>query len=323
MACLALGLVFPFALVIVYAVLGAVVLVNVLTRQEGVGAAWWSAVLILALPAVLVAYYARVFLFDPMWSATHNVGNVTGSPPLLASLAGYGLVLALAVAGAAWALREGRRRDRRLSFALVWAAVNGLLIYAPVPFQRRFGLGLHTALSVLAALGLAWLVRRLPPARANRRRNIVLILTVPSTILIVLVGPYMAITQGTFPFYLPREELQAVAWLAQNAGERDAVLASYAIGNVIPTHAPGRVFVGHQFGTYRLDEKLEMVDAFFAAETSDLDRQALLCNYGLTFVYYGGIERDKGGFDPAGAPYLERVYRENGVDIYRVRSNAP
>jgi hypothetical protein len=201
--------------------------------------------------------------------------------------------------------------------------VNGLLIYAPVPFQRRFGLGLHTALSMLAALGLAWLVRRLPPARANRRRNIVLILTVPSTMLIVLVGPYMAITQGTFPFYLPQEDLRAVDWLAQNVGERDAVLASYAIGNVIPTRAPCRVFVGHQFGTYRLDAKLRMVDAFFAVETPDLDRQALLRDYELTFVYYGSIERGEGGFDPDGAPYLERVYRENEVGIYRVRSDAP
>ncbi|MBL7200995.1 MAG: hypothetical protein ISS56_12705 [Anaerolineae bacterium] len=323
MACLALGLIFPFALVIVYAVLGVTALFAVVTRQEGAKVALWSAVLILAPPAALVAYYARVFLFDPMWSATHMVGNIIGSPPVLASLAGYGLVWALAVAGAAWALRDGRWRDRRLSFALVWAAVNGLLIYAPVPFQGRFGLGLHTALSMLAAPGLAWLVRRLPPARANRRRNIVLILTVPSTMLIVLAGPYMAIAQGTFPFYLPREELQAVDWLAQNVGEQDAVLASYAIGNVVPTRAPCRVFVGHQFGTYRLDAKLRMVDAFFAVETPDLDRQALLRDYELTFVYYGSIERGKGGFDPAGAPYLERVYRENEVDIYRVRSDAP
>jgi hypothetical protein len=316
-ACLGLGLTFPFLLPVVYAVLGAAAILAMVTRREWARSALWSAITIAALSAVLVAYYGVIFLFDPLWHATHVVGNTTGSPSIVSTILGYGLVLPLAVAGAIWITRKQRWHGPQQSFLLAWAVVNGALPYVPVPFQGRFAMGWHVVLCLLAAQGLHWLVRRLPPARADRVRNIVVILTIPSTLLILLAGPYMAISQGTFPFYLSRDELVAMDWLANRVNERDVVLASYAIGNLIPTRAPCRVFVGHQFESVRLEDKLAMVNAFYA-DMADTDRQALLDEYGVTFVYYGEIEQKKGGFDPARSPYLEQVYAANGVTIYAV-----
>ena len=129
----------------------------------------------------------------------------------------------------------------------------------------------------------------------------------------------MAVTAQAYPFYLPRDELEAVAWLAGQVDAEDVVLASYAMGNTIPTRANSRVFVGHQFGSYRLDEKLRLVEAFFDPDTPDADRQATLRAYGVTLLYYGEIERRMGAFDPSQAGYLEAVYDAGGVAIYAVR----
>ena len=318
LSCAGIGFSHPFALVVVCAVLGGVVGLALLTRQTWGKAALWSASTILAPGAPLLIYYALFFGRDPLWRSTHVAGNATGSPCLLASAFGYGLVLAMALVGAVWVIRAGRWRDQKLGFLLAWVAIQAGLPYLPVPFQGRFAAGWHFALSVLAALGLERLVARVPPDRAERVRNVLVILTVPSTILILLVGPYMALSRGDYPFYLAQGELQAVDWLAQASGGDDVVLASYAMGNTIPMRAPCRVFAGHQFGTYRLHEKLALVGEFYDARTPDDRRMAILREYGVSHVYHGGFERQIGAFDPMKADYLERVYAEQGTSIYRV-----
>jgi hypothetical protein len=202
----------------------------------------------------------------------------------------------------------------------MWAVVNGVLLYLPVAFQGRFAAGWHVVLSMLAALGIGWMVHRLPRRRAQRIRNVLVILTVPSTLLALLAGPYMAISQGDYPFYLPRTELEAVEWLATQVDERDVVLASYSLGNFIPTRASCRVLVGHQFSSYALEPKLALLHRFFSAATEDSERRAILSEYGVTTVYYGSFEQRLGDFEPGQAFYLKEAYREDGVAIYAVDS---
>ena len=322
LACLGTGLVYPFAVVVVYAVLGAAALLALATRRPWARASLWSTAIIAGLAAPLVVYYVGVFWIDPLWHSTHVVGNTTGSPSILSMAFGYGLVLVLAIGGAVWILGEQRWRSLGLGYLLVWGVLHGVLPYAPVTFQGRFAAGWHVALSVLAAPGVAWLAGRVPAAQAQRVQNVMVILTIPSTLLILLAGPYMAVTQGTYPFYLHRSELRAVDWLAGRTEEQDVVLASYAMGNTIPTRASCRVFVGHQFESYRLDEKLALVETFFDADTPDGERKAILRDYGVTWLYYGRIERAMGGFDPSRATYVERAYDVDGVAIYAVRLDA-
>lgn len=323
LACMGMGLIYPFLLAVAYTVLGATAAWGWVTRRPWARPALRSALPIVALPLPLVAYYVYIFGFDPLWHATHVSGNLIISPSVPALALGYGLVLALAVAGGVRIVRERRKTGPGITLLWIWALLNGAMIYAPVPFQWRFAAGWHVALSALAAWGLYGLLRRLPASRALRLRNVSLILTVPSTFLSVLVGPYLALTQGDYPFYLARGEVQAVDWLAGRVGQQDAVLASYPIMNLLPARASCRVFAGHQFATPRLHEKLASVHAFWDAATPDAERQALLRAGGITYVYHGRIERGEGEFDATQAPYLEQVYGAGGVDIYAVRLPVP
>ena len=108
--------------------------------------------------------------------------------------------------------------------------------------------------------------------------------------------------------------------MTERVDEADVILASYAIGNTIPTRAPCRVFVGHQFSSYRLEEKLALVEAFYGEGTADKSRQAILREYGVTWVYYGSMERRIGNA-PSPGSYLDLAYDADGVSIYRVRWN--
>jgi hypothetical protein len=317
-ACLGLGLVYPFALVVVYAVLGSFVLFALATRRRWGRASLWSALTIGALGAPIVAYYALVFRADPLWRSTHVVGNATGSPPVPVTMAAYGLDLALAIAGSVWIWRKGRWRSLALGLLVVWGVVQSVLPYLPVPFQGRFAAGWHLALSMLAALGVEWVSEWGPVRWRQRVRSWGVMVTVPSTLLVLMAGPYLAIAQGSYPFYLPAADVAAVEWLGERVDETDIVLASYAMGNTIPTRASCRVFVGHQFGSYRLQEKLAEVEAFYGAEMTDEERRALLADYGVNWVYYGSIERRLGDMPALGA-VLELAYDRNGVSLYRVR----
>jgi hypothetical protein len=313
-----MGLTYPFALVVVYAVLGGSAVLALVTRRSWANAALWSGVSIVAATAPLVVYYVMVFWSDPLWHSTHVIGNKTGAPPLLSAAFGYGLVLVYAVAGVARILRGRRWQSRGPWNLVVWVAIHGILPYAPVSFQGRFAAGWHVALVLLGSWGIEWLRGRFAPDHAQRVRNIAVILTIPSTLLILMAGPYMAVIQGTYPFYLPWDELRAMDWLSERVDRRDVVLASYPIGNTIPTRVSCRVLVGHQFESYDLNAKLDAVKSFFGANTSDAEREATLREYGVTWVYYGHIERDMGGFDPSRARYLTRMYDAGGVAIYAI-----
>jgi hypothetical protein len=318
LACVGLGLVYPFALVVVYAVLGGFVVLSLVTRQPWGRAALWSAATVAGLGAPVAAYYAFVFWADPLWHSTHVVGNTTGSPPVLVALSGYGLVLVLGIAGTVWVLRRKRWQSLGLGFLVAWAAIQSVLPYVQVSFQGRFAAGWHVAVSMLAALGLDWLAGRVPRRWAQRVRSLGVILTIPSTLLVLLAGPYLAAIRGAYPFYLPAGDLRALDWLAEQVDEADVILASYAMGNTIPTRASCRVFVGHQFSSYRLEEKLALVEAFYDEDTADKSRQAMLWEYGVTWVYYGTVERRIGNV-PSPGLYLDLAYDEGGVSIYRVR----
>jgi len=227
--------------------------------------------------------------------------------------------------------RSFRDRDSPWTVVGLWGVLNGLLLYLPFPFRWRLANGWHFALALLAARGLEegmlpWLLQR-GGGRALRRwssdpaatlRRVLLILAAPSTLMVSLIGVRIALVGQDFPYYYPKDELRAMEWLAQRVDFKDVVLGAYPTGNVLPTRSLCRVVVGQQFATLDPLGKLQAVERFFDAETSDRDRQAILDRYGVTVVYHGRWEQAMGGFDPEAASYLREIYRDGQVLIYQV-----
>ncbi|NKQ34627.1 MAG: hypothetical protein HF973_03325, partial [Chloroflexi bacterium] len=79
-----------------------------------------------------------------------------------------------------------------------------------------------------------------------------------------------------------------------------------------------RVVLGHWAETVNYAEKETAVTQFFTASTANTWRDDMLLTYGVNYVWYGPREKELGSFNPASSPYLELVYENDTIQIYRV-----
>jgi hypothetical protein len=317
-ACLAsllLAIVQPFGLLTIYAVLGGYLTLRWIMdkrfpRPEIVRT---IASGVVTVPIILYDFY--VFTSNPAlkaWAAQ----NLTPSPPPWDYVLGYGLILALALGGVVWSVRQ-----RTNGFLLTWVGVNALLLYAPFSLQRRLVTGLHIPLCILAAVGL---FRYVLPGRALLR-NVVVALTTLTNILL-LVASTGGAARHEHPLYIYRDEKEALDWLRENTAPHEVVLAwpgedssgpfpFPGTGLLIPAWAGNRVLYGHPFETIEAEEKRAQALTFFAGETVASVRREILERYDVDYVFCGPQERVWGA-DLESLPFLTIVYHNDLVTIY-------
>lgn len=287
-------------------------------------------------PLPIVVYQYLAIKSNPVLAAW-QAQNLTHSPPPWYYALGYGLVLVLALPGAAWALRQ----PGRWPLLPLWLLIVAPLLYAPsvFPLQRRMIEGAQVPLCVLAVVGmthyvLPWVARSgsrrhlagdlgdddVARQRSQRRvglvRALLVALTLPST-LIVLLSATLAAAAGQADLVTSAEEVSAVTWLAAHSAPDDVIWAAYAMGSYIPAHSGRRVVLGHWTETVDLADKQSATIRFFGT-ASDAERRALLDRYRVDYVFYGPREQALGAFNPAGLDYLKPVFRAGEVTIYRV-----
>jgi hypothetical protein len=281
--------------------------------------------------APVVGYYYLLLNDVPFWRIVYGEQDVVPSPGPVALFLGYGLVLGLAVWGLVhWARQRNWSSPRVL--LTTWAIGNGLLLYAPLAFQGKLLAGWHVSLCLVAAVGLhdgliVWVRERSCLARWVARsprapvtaRNVVLILTIPSTLLVSLIGFRVALMEHYFPYFLPSEDVRVVRWLAAHSDEDDVLLSSYGIGNYWVGHSDGRSFLGHQFAVLEPEAKDRAMRRFYAGEAEDTEMRQLVEAYGITLVFYGSLERGLGDLRLEGMPWLVEVYRQGDVVVFEVR----
>jgi hypothetical protein len=313
LALLAATLLQPLVVVVAWAVISAHALAAWLWRGGEAGRAWaqdWrAAALAVAVPAPAVAYFVYLFRFDAMlsqWMAQ----NQLPSPHPLHYLLAYAALLLPAALG----LRLLWHRAPRLAlFAGVWLLMAPVLLYLPIPTQRRLAEGLQLPLVALAVLGLSGL-----SGRWRRLAAAGLLLAALPSALFLWLGAFGAAGRLAEPIFHPPDQLAAFAWLGDNAEPGQVALSAYATGNALPAYTPLRAYIGLGTETLRLAEKAPRVAAFYAAATPGMERQALLRDGRVNFVVFGPHERALGAFDPSTAPYLAQRFRSGGYAVYEV-----
>jgi hypothetical protein len=297
---LLLAIIQPFAPFALFAILGVTLLL--MWRRDRV---WPSAPFLITLGVGAITEPVLIYLYaitqiDPVlreWS----LQNQTPSPPVIDYLIGYGLLLVLAIpaARAAW-----RRRSNWDLLLLAWIGVTALLLYAPIPLQRRLSLGLHVPIALLAAQGLVQIAR----GRKWPRRFIAAA-TVPTSILLVLVLIGGAVARDP-RIYVTPDESAAFEWLHDHARFDDVVLAAPETGAFIPAFAGQRVVYGHPYETVEAERKRQMAADFFAGQG---DRAAVLRE--VNYVFVGPRERALGQVDVSD---LRVVFESGDVAVYAV-----
>lgn len=326
-AAIILGLIYVYHLAVTTVVIGLYLLLLAWQNKRIPWQHWLQGAMIIIPLLPLLFYYGYWVNRDEAW-ATYVFSDLNDipPPPLLGLLFGFGLLAVLAIVGFARWQKQGR--DWLLP---AWIMGNLLVMYLPiVQYSGRFTMGLIIPVASMAAYGLEeialprlkmtrfyTLLSRFTPTPYDTLRRLVLILSVPSSLMIILFLIKNTAVQKDFPHYMPVGEQKAMEWLVDNVDEGDLVLAYYPVGNYLPILGNIRVFMGHFGFTLNFNEKVDQVEQFWNANTSDAWREAFIAQWQITYIYEGRYEQQimHGETTPPG----DIVYDQDGVVIYQVR----
>jgi hypothetical protein len=325
-------------------------------RFSGPSSSWWRQLdwgeiglmaVVFTVPLPLFLYYAVVFLESP-YLRTWSDQAYTPSPNPLHYLLTYGLYLFL---GILYPLKRRRTavhretghilpevanlREDGMSFLWLWVGSAAVLLYLPLNSQRRYVEGLHVPLAILATIGffgvvwpwllktrlMAALLRRPRYSAEGMQRLVVLALVGVAGLANVYLYGSTLLELGVrqpYPLFRPQAEIEAMAWLKEQLQPGEVVLAGYRTGSYLPYRAGATVIVGNRYETADFERKRQEAAQFFQPGTTDQWRQNLLAQDNIRYVFAGPEERRLGGDSIMMAEYLEPVYQNGEVIIYRV-----
>jgi len=214
--------------------------------------------------------------------------NLLRSPPPLSYLLGLGIVLPLAIIGRGM-LRARGRNGPEVWLMIFWVLVTGVAVYSyPVlTFERRCVEGLHLPLTLLAGIGVSdWLVPALQRRLKGWGERRVLVLALALVLAGILPTNLKLLADGaTDPEpRIPADWLRSFAWVDANTPPDARIFTHHVVGGFLARYALRHVHLGHWQLTIDVDRKREMSQRFFAPETPDTERLAILRASGCGWV---------------------------------------
>jgi hypothetical protein len=257
----------------------------------------------------MLLYTIYVFTSDPIL-AQWNAQNRLPSPHPLHYVLGYTAWLVPAAFG--W--RALHKLNPRLArFVGGWLLLAPVLLYLPIPTQRRLIEAALLPLAALAVLGLAGLT-----GQWRRLATVALTMITMPTALLLWAGAMVAANQPDEPIFLPADQAAVFEWLARDAEAGQVALAAYETGNALPAYTPLTAYIGHGPETIRLEDKRVRVAEFYDSNTTHAERQALLQEGRIRYVLVGPHERALGDFDAGSVDFLALAYRVGAYAVYRL-----
>lgn len=314
---LLMGLIQPLTIVSGWAVMGMTVLFQSVwllgIMRKGIGQVWpWVVRAVCAglVSAPIVLYNLLSFAFDP-FLAKWQEQNLVPSPPPGDYLLAWAVLLPLVLLGM-WRWRSKLTLQRLL--LLAWLVVFPFLAYFPHNMQRRLVEGSWVVGCVVAVAGLSTLAVKF------RRPAFVWISMAFLSTAVLFSGAILGISQVGLPLFRPEGEVQAMNFLNSVSKKNDIVMASYATSNILPARAPVRVPIGLGVESVADEPLREWIEDFYSAAGDDAQRQGLLDDLGVRFVFWGPLERDYGNYDPSSLANLREIYNANGYLIFEVET---
>ena len=244
--------------------------------------------------------------------------NPFGSPDPIDFILGYAPLLILAAFG----LRSPSPHPLSLPergatgeglFIVAWLIAGPIMAYLPLPISRRLIAGWQIPLCIFGAYALLRLIESTRPYR-RVIAILALIATLPTTVL-VIAGGSMLVAAKQPPLFQPADQLAALDWLSRNTSDRDVVVSDWRFGNVVPTVADARVFIGHPIETAFFKDKQADVARFFDPSTPEVDRAEFLRHWHISLIALGPGESI--ALDPA---RFTLVFKQGDYSIYQFPS---
>jgi hypothetical protein len=332
---LLLAVVYPFLLLLIAAVLAVYYLFLCWRSRRFLWPAAGVGVVTFAVPLPLLLYYASVLAANPIMQRWNDQA-VTLSPHPLHYILAYLPYLLPALLTLRLFKKATAPRQEAFTFLWTWVVVAIVLLYTPVNPQRRFVEGLQIPLAILTTIGLfEWVLPWLGNTRLFRslahyprysvaglqKLVVALFIAFASLIsLFIYTATLLSLTgEQPYPLFRPLAEAEAMSWLKTNTAEDDVILSAYWTGSWLPSQTGRPVVIGHFYETAYFAEKLIQSERFFAATTPHEWRRELMARYQVSYLFWGQAEQELGEFDPASADYLQPVFANDQVHLYRVQ----
>lgn len=324
-AAVASGLTYVYHIPVTGLVIGLYLLTLAWQQKQIPWRHWFYGGIVLLPLTIMLIYYTVLANQDPYFAEYAQFEHIIPPPPFLAAFIGLGFLGLFTLIGFKSWLTQGKS-----SLVPIWAGVSLLLLYVPIiQFSGRFALGLMVPFATMAAWAveetiLPWLAQRPFYGRFSKwtatpyasLRRLFIVLVIPSTFIMSLLLVKTAVTTPDFPTYLPQSETAAADWLAAHTDENDLIMAYYPLGNYLPRHISGKVFLGQFDYTTDFEEKLTTVETFWDDDTSVEWRLNLIETWGIDYIYAGQYEHNL--FQHRITPPGQIVYDAQGVKIYKV-----
>lgn len=286
----------------------------------------WRPLLWLVIPVglhlLIVAALTVTMQLDPVWTS-FMAQTATDSPPPIYYLLAYLPYLLPILFALPRFLKE---LDQRWLLPVLWILLVLLLLYAPLPAQRRYLIGLQTPLALLAA----WSLIRLPVYRFSRSLRLaavsVYLVLVCAGFLVLWTGSVTnAISDSQSEQYFTADEVAAYNWLQSQSTPDDLVLTVFSLdgrysGGWLGMAVGQRIYLGHWAMTAFAGSKLEAITRFYNPSVGDDWRQQFLQEIDARYIWYDPDARSTGNWEPSTATYLDPVFTNETITIYEVLS---
>lgn len=305
----------PFFVLPVYLIPGVFLLFYFGSQRKIIWPAVWSYLLLIAISLPGVLYYGLSLMLN-VWLKIKASQNNCFTPNFVIVILSLGFLFFLANFTAYYLLSK-RKLDFKTTFLLVWFYLNLLLIYAPVNWQRRLSEGLQIPTAILAFMAVLIILGRLKN-KFSRALLYFLILLLGYSNLVFYFENLAYLGARPDIAYVSRPFTAALAWYHDQTDARQLLLASNLSGNVIPGQIYRRVYLGHSVETLNYVEKYYQAASFFSGNTNDQAKINFLRDNRIDYVFYSVNEKSLGSFEPQAKNYLQEVYRNSEVKIYKV-----
>lgn len=317
----------PFQAPLIFSVLFSYIIVSSIIHKKFQWEMLKHFVIMIFISFPMILYYLWTMSYD-MVTIQRAAQNITITPLWHLIFFSMGFLLFFGVFGLYFFFKNKEYQDPKKLFCCIWLVAQIFLIFSPLDFQRRITAGLQIPL-VIFALEALWIFGRWLKTKLKQSlydifiKNTVImiflfIIFFGSTNLFILGLDWYLNYSRYELFYLPRFTMGSLEWIRGRVGENEVILSHYATGYHIPGFAGKTVYVGHNnVETLYFEKKVAQVSNFFSEGMNDLERKSFLEKNNIRYIYYGDLERSLGFFDPSKKDYLEMVFQNNAVSIYR------
>lgn len=269
--------------------------------------------------------------------------NVCLTPSWWLTLIGFGFLIPLSIIGIYYIFKQKDSSDKnnlnfknnKYYFLVVWIIIQTTLIYSPTALQRRMSEGLHIVLSLLTTIALFTLIKNAQKKSNQNKLYKIIIYIYNNKILLAIffiiffsfsnivniARDFAYYQKEHILFYLPIEKKVSFDWIKKNT-EKDSVFLSHTTtSNFIAGNTGRFVYAGHTTETPFFESKAKKIEWFFRLNDEDQKKTDFLKLNNIDFVYYSDWEKihNENMFNPSQKKYLKLVYKNDLVEIYRVK----